>query len=171
MNRNIKMRLKAGKTTIFPILIISIYLVYTVTFYIKSQIYLDGLLRSPNQPLLFYILKWYYSLLLLIGIIQLNKKATISYFFINSASIAIILLWILTSVFFVFYISIIDKFLLELTAIWLIIITNRASFIREYHIKRKKSDLLYLIAIPVIITIVFYYLILFLINSDIICLY
>lgn len=168
---NIKRLPKVGKILNIFLVLIIIYITCTIVFYIKSQMYLDGLLRMPDQPLLLYGFKWAFALLLLIGIIQLNSKVQIAYLLINSVSVSIILLWILIMINFMFYIRVVDSFLLEVIAIGLIITTNLGGFVKRYNIQRKLSDLLYVFAIPILVTVGIYYLVSFLINNNIICLY
>lgn len=157
---------KVGKILNITLALIIIYIIYTVGYYVRSRMYFDGLLRMPDQPLLLYIFKWIYALLLLIGIMQLNKNAPIAYLLINSTSVAIILFWLLTNIELVYYTSLIDFFFLELVAALLILTTNLGSFIRQYNIKRKLSDLLYIFVIPIIMTVGLYYFATFLINSN-----
>lgn len=168
---SIKKLPQVGKVLNIFLVLIVVYMIYTIIYYVKSQIYLDGLLRMPDQPLLLYVFKWTYALLLLVGITQLNKKSRIAYLLVNSASVAIIFLWILVAIYLIFYISVVDKFLLELIAIGLIIVTNMGNFIKQYSIKRKLLDLFCIVFIPLVLTIGLYYLVTFLINNSIICIY
>lgn len=150
---------KVGKILNTSLLLTIAYITYTVMYYIKSQMYFDGLLRMPDQPLLLYGIKWFYGILLLVGIIRLNSKAKTAYLLINSASVAIVLLWLLTTVYLVFYISNIDRFLMVLIAVVLLLSTNLGDFLRQHNIKRKLSDLLYVFVIPIIVTVGLYYLV------------
>ena len=139
----------------------------TVIFYIK-RFSPDGVLRVIDQPLSLYIMKWLYALVLIAGITRLNKKPKLSYLLVNSTAVSIILFWFLCGICWVYYVSYIDLFLLELVAIGLIIATNLKGFIKRYDMKRERIDLIYIILLPLILTAGVHFLVSFLVGNNVV---
>lgn len=151
-NRN----LKIGELKIFLILI-TIYLLYTIVFYIYNLIP-NGILRAPDKPLILYAIKWIYAILLIIGILRLKYNSHLSYLLINTVSICILLFSFISIYYWFFYISFVDILLLEFISVTLIIVTNIKDFIERNNIKRRFFDLLIIAILPIIVTIMIKYL-------------
>lgn len=149
---NIKKLLQTGKLKIFQGLVV-IYVIYTLIFYIQSLIP-DGILHAPDKPLSLYLIKWIYAILLLIGILRLEARTHLSYLVINTISVCILLLSFVSLYYWFFYISIVDILLLEIISIGLIIYTNLNDFLTKYSIKRKFTDLIVIVTLPIVITII-----------------
>ena len=153
---NIKKPQKTCNLSKIFLIFLIIYILYTIGFYILNLIP-DGILHAPDKPLVLYIIKWMYAILLIIGVLRLKDKSHRSYVLINSISISVLLFSFVTMYYWFFYMSTIDILLLEIISVGLIIMTNFKSFIQENNIKRKVSDFIFIIIIPIVLTVIIKY--------------
>ena len=153
---------KTAKVLNLLFVLIVIYILFDVSYFIKSQLYFDGLLRTADPPFIIYAFRWFCASLILTGISSLKNKPQRAYLLINSASLSIIWWKILQLQYFFFYPGFIYLyFFLELISIGLIVTTNLGVFIKYYNIHRKLSDIFFIIIIPIVVTFLFCYLLLF----------
>lgn len=160
---NTKKRHKVGDlSNLFlkiPLILIILYLVISLVCYIDSVTTDEITLHAMDRPFILYIATWISALSLVINIILVRKKTNLCYLFLNIFSILILFLSFMEVYCFLFYMNDIDRFTLEIIAIALIIITNSKAFIAKYHIRREKIYLLYIVIIPLIVTVCMYYLV------------
>jgi len=130
------------------ILLIVVYLIDTIFIFPTTTINVLSLL--PPKPDFLVVVKCSYAILMIVGLFLVKKESNSSWFLLNMASVGVLSLWIFS---FLFYTSIIDSFLLELSAIWLLIMTNVKPFIKKYKAKRTLVKTILLFIIPIIILV------------------
>ena len=145
-----------GKAIPSILIFISIYIIGTIIFFIYNRFF-EYIFHAPNKPIILYIIKWIYAILLIIGVLKLKNSPHTSYLLINTISVCVLLLSFITMYYWFFYMSIIDIILLEIVSVGLIIMTNLKSFIQENNIKRKLSDFIFVCTIPIALTLIIKY--------------
>ncbi len=155
---NIKELLKTGRYSVLLLVLILLYIVTTGYFYYKNVIYPTAL-HAPYKPFILYVIKWSYSIILGVSLINIKKKPHLYWSLINWISICILLLsGVIFYLSFVFYVSIFDMFLLETISILCLLYSNTDHFILIYKIKRTFKEIILSIIIPIIITIPIFFL-------------
>ena len=105
-----------------------------------------------RKPYYLVAIKCCYALLTIVGILGINKKPNTSWFLINLAAIGALTIWYCN---FFFFNSHVGAFLLELSSIWLLVLTNLKSFINSYAIKRTVLRKIMIFVIPIIVFLLF----------------
>lgn len=158
MKMNIKELLKTGRYSVLLLVSILLYIVITGYFYFENILYPTAL-HAPDKPFIIYVIKWSYSAILGLSLINIKKKPQMYWYLINRMSICILLLsGIMFYLSFVFYVSIFDMFLLETISILCLLYSNTDHFILVYKIKRTSKEIILNIIIPIIITIPIFFL-------------
>ena len=154
MKKNIEMLLKAGSRhnllLHINLILLIIYLVNEVIIFPITTAHVMSLLGKA--PYYFIAIKCGYALLIAIGILNINKKPNTSWLLINLAAIGALTVWYYN---FLFFNSHIGAFLLELSSIWLLVLTNLKSFIKRYKIKRTVLRKIMIFVIPIIVFLFF----------------
>lgn len=131
------------------IFLIAIYLVDTIIIFpIISENILTFFAR---KPVFIILIKCFYAFIILISILSINKRPNLAWFTLNLAAVGILSLWIFS---FTFYTSLMDSFLLELSAVWLLFLSNQRFFVEKYKIKRKPLNIALSLIIPILILII-----------------
>ena len=155
---NIKKQLKDGNwhdlSLLINLVLIIIYLINEIIIFPLMSANIMTLVGKA--PYFFIVLKCSYAFAMIIGILYLNKKTNASWVILNLASIGILSIWFYNTW---FYTPIIGEFLLVISAIWLLIVTNLKSFVERYKIKRSFSQIILVVAIPIIISVIIYFII------------
>jgi len=150
MKKNIKkLLLKSGnwhnlslKINLFFLII---YLVNEVIIFPITTAHVMSLLGKASYY--FIAIKCSYALLIAIGIVIINEKPNVSWMLINLAAIGV-----LSILYFDFYFYSSDGiFLLVISSMWLLVLTNLKSFIKKYAIKRTLLRKIMIFAIPIIV--------------------
>lgn len=128
------------------IFLIIIYLIDTIIIFPVNSSNL--LTLFAKKPLFLIAIKCCYAFIMLASLISINKKPHLAWFTLNLAAIGVLTLWIFS---FTFYTSLIDLFLLELSSIWLLFLSNFNFFVRKYQIKRTFLQFISILIIPILI--------------------
>jgi len=130
------------------LLLISIYLLDT--FIIFPETSAGVLTLVSKKPFILVIVKCSYALLLMNGLLNIESKSNRYWTLLNLSSIGVLSLWLYS---FMYYTSYIDMFLLELSSLIIIIITNLKVFITSYGVKRDTKKIITILLIPIAIVI------------------
>ena len=158
MKMNIKKQLKDGNWTTLSLWINLIFII----IYLINEIVIFPIISYGREslcsrmPYFLVTIKCYYALLMIVSILRIKKDPNWYWLLLNLASMGVLSIWFYS---FGFYSSDLDIFLLELVAIWLLILTNLKSFVKMYEIKRTFSKTGLIVIIPVIISIMIYFMI------------
>jgi len=128
------------------IFLIIIYLIDTIIIFPVNSSNL--LTLFAKKPLFLIAIKCCYAFIMLASLISINKKPHLAWFTLNLAAIGVLTLWIFS---FTFYTSLIDLFLLELSSIRLLFLSNFNFFVRKYQIKRTFLQFISILIIPILI--------------------
>jgi len=116
------------------LILIGIYLIDAIIIF---PIMSEGVLRLLGEKPDFLIaIKCFYALVMGISIVSFNKKSYLLWLILNLTSIAVLFIWVYS---FQFNTSTVDAFMLELSSVWILILTNLKSFVQTYGMKIKKS--------------------------------
>jgi len=138
------------------LILIGIYLIDAI---IVFPIMSEGVLTLlGGKPYFLIAVKCCCAVLMGISIVYFNKKSDIFWLLINLTSVSILLIWFYS---FWFYTSCVDKFVMELSSIWALILTNLKSFVQTYGIKRSAGEFILIIIFPLIVTVAINYIIYF----------
>lgn len=140
--------LKIGNNFRLFLLFIMIYLIDVI--FIFPLVSNDVLSFLDRKPFFLIVTKCSYALLMAVGLLLINKRADIGWFILNASSIGILFIWYYS---FEFYTSFIDTFLLEICAVWILVLINRKSFISHYLIRRNVCQMSLIVILPMIILI------------------
>jgi hypothetical protein len=150
---NIEKQLKGGNSYNLSLwinlILIIVYLINEIIIFPITTKNLMTLLGKAPQFLI--TTKCCYALLMMISILLIHKKPNLCWLSLNLASVGVLSIWYYN---YWFYTSIIGEFLLEISAVWLLIITNLKSFVKYYKIKRSFFKAIWIIVIPYIISII-----------------
>jgi len=156
MKKNIKRLLTSGDwlelNLWINLFVVSIYLIDTIIIFPITSANIMTLV--DKKPYFLVGIKSCYAFLIIISIIGLKNKPNFYWIMLNLTSIGVLSIWIYS---FCFYSSTIDKFLLELSSIWLLIIINLKSFIKKYSINRNIKKIIWIIVISIIMAAIINY--------------
>ena len=134
----------------------AIYLLSSICYYVVIKFYDVGIMGMPDKPFFAFLVKWMYALIILFSAKQIHRHPYHFYKWLNTASFGVIFLRIMQSKFY--FENFTDFFLLEITALLIIIFTNSRYFNQRYHIR---SNLLYFVLFmilrPIIWTVCVYF--------------
>ena len=155
---NIKKQLRDGDwynlSLRINLILIIVYLINEIVIFPITSYGQESL--CPRMPYFLIIIKCCYALLMIISILRIKKDSNWYWLILNLASIGVLSIWFYS---FWFYGSILNLFILELTTIWLLILTNLKSFIKRYEIKRTFSQVIVIVVVPIIISVILYFII------------
>jgi len=155
---NIKKQLKDGNWTTLSLWInlifVIIYLINEIVIFPIISFGRESL--CPRMPHFLVTIRCCYALLMIVSILRIKKDPDWYWSLLSLASIGVLSIWFYS---FRFYSSDLDIFLLELVAIWLLILTNLKSFVKMYKIKRIFSQIILIVVIPIIISGIIYFII------------
>ena len=148
---NIEKRLKNGNlyylSSFINIILIVIYLINELFIF---PIHYKGILSFlGTKPSYLISIKCCYAVLIFISLLRIKKEPQFYWVLLNFASVGVLLIFKYN---FFHYGTFIDIFLLEICAIWLLIMTNLNSYIDKYEIKRTVKNLCLIILSPLIIS-------------------
>lgn len=122
------MQLKHGnmyqKLLCFYLILILIYLIVTIHFYFTEN---DVMSLFPKKPIYLYFIKWICAMLMIVGIVRINKQPFFCKILLNVVSVCVL---IQCYNLFSYYVSIFDVFLLEIVSVALIFTINRKYFVK-----------------------------------------
>jgi hypothetical protein len=146
---------KTGKNNFDLLLLIVLtlicfYFIYVLYIFPINARY--ALTYATEKPIFILFPKCGYAILLIIGILTFYKEKNISWFLINLSSMGILFFWYSQFV-YVFYDTMLNMFFLEFIAIFMIVLTNRKTWVKQHQITRSKVKLILLIVIPLIFVV------------------
>ena len=150
MKKHIETLLKGGNLSFqINLIILVIYLINELIIFPITTANVMTLVGKA--PYYFIAIKCSYASLMIIGIAIINNKPNTSWLLINLAAIGVMSILLFD---FWFYGS--DGiFLLVISAIWLLVLTNLKSFIKRHEIKRTVLRKIMIFVIPIIVVLLF----------------
>jgi hypothetical protein len=133
------------------LILIIFYLLYVLFIFPILNRYVMTLLEF--KPIILFLPKYSCSILLIIGILFLNKKSNLSCVLLNIASVGILLMWYSEFLYPFYSFVIIHSFFIEIIAIFILILTNKKTFINKYNIRRDRSKLIFVIITAILLAI------------------
>ena len=153
MKMNTGKRFKICNWYVSSLYIIMIF----IAIYLINQLFIfpitsRGIMTLVSfKPCNIVAIKCCYALLMFIGILRIKKDTAFYWVMLNFSSVGVLSICYLN---FWFYSSNFDLFLLEICAVWLLILINLKSFIRYFKIKRTIPQIFLIIFIAVFISLI-----------------